>query len=173
MEAILAFGSNLGNRRATLASGLAALDATPDVNIIAISPLWETDPVDYLDQPRFLNGACAIRTGLDPQHLLQRLLEIEASHGRLRTLRNGPRTLDLDLILAEDIAIDTPELTLPHPRWLQRPFVIEPVRALLASGILEAPCWNALLTALPPADLRGMHPAGELPRPGTTDDDGA
>jgi 2-amino-4-hydroxy-6-hydroxymethyldihydropteridine diphosphokinase len=121
-------GANLGDRAATLARALDLLDRAPTIEIVAVSSFRETDPVGYLDQPRFLNAAAAIDTSLEPQELLAALLEIERQLGRTREgPRYGPRTVDLDLLLIEGVTLDDPGLTLPHPRLHERSFALEPL----------------------------------------------
>ena len=124
-------GSNLGDREATLRAAVAALGATPGVELAAVSTLTETDPVGMVDQPRFLNGACAIQTELSPRELLDRLLAVERALGRDRTgPRHGPRTIDLDLLLYGEEQVDEPGLRVPHPRLHERRFALEPVAEL-------------------------------------------
>lgn len=97
----------------------------------AVSTMRETDPVDYLDQPRFLNGAARLETELSPRELLDALLEVERALGRVRTgPRFGPRSIDLDLLLYADATIDEPGLAVPHPRLHERRFALEPLSAL-------------------------------------------
>lgn len=138
-RAYVAVGSNLGDRERTIRDALAALDAEDAVDVVAVSTLVETDPVGYLDQPRFLNGAVAIDTSLAPRALLDLLLEVERRFGRRRegAPANGPRTLDLDLLLVESLEIDEPGLRIPHPRLHERRFVLAPLAELDAS--LEVP----------------------------------
>jgi len=126
-RAYIGLGSNLGDRGAALQS---ALDLLGD-DVVAASSLRETDPVGYLDQPRFLNAAAALETGLEPRALLDRLLEVERELGRTRDgPRFGPRTIDLDLLLYADRVIDEPGLVVPHPRLAERRFVLEPLAEL-------------------------------------------
>jgi 2-amino-4-hydroxy-6-hydroxymethyldihydropteridine diphosphokinase len=130
-RAYLALGSNLGSRRSYLRRALGLLDADPDIDVVAVSAFRETDPVGYLDQPRFLNGACAVETDLSPRELLDRMLSIERRLGRDRSgPRFGPRTVDLDLLLYGDEVVDEPGLTVPHPRLAERRFVLEPLAEL-------------------------------------------
>jgi 2-amino-4-hydroxy-6-hydroxymethyldihydropteridine diphosphokinase len=138
-RAFVAFGSNLGDREATIRAALAALGADPGVEVVAVSSLEETDPVGYLDQPRFLNGAAELRTELSPRALLELLLAIEACFGRDRAAvpAQGPRTLDLDLLLYGNERIDEPGLRIPHPRLHERAFVLEPLAEL--DTALEVP----------------------------------
>ncbi len=96
-------------------------------NVIAVSSLYETEPVGYLDQPPFLNAVAAIETTLTPTDVVRRLLSIERAMGRRRTFRNAPRTLDLDLLLYGDTILDTAEVVLPHPRMHERGFVLIPL----------------------------------------------
>lgn len=134
----IGLGTNLGDRERTIRRALELLAARGDVEVEGVSSLRETDPVGYEDQPRFLNGAAALRTELAPRALLERLQEIERELGRDRTgPRFGPRTIDLDLLLYGAERIDEPGLEIPHPRLAERRFVLEPL-AELDSG-LEVP----------------------------------
>ncbi len=129
-------GANLGEREATLRRALELLDAGPDLAVTAVSSLRETDPEGYLEQPRFLNGAAALETGLAARALLERLLAVELELGRTREgARLGPRTIDLDLLLYGAQTIDEPGLRVPHPRLHERRFVLEPL-AELDPGLL-------------------------------------
>jgi len=127
-QVYVAMGSNLGDRDAHLAAGLAALRATEGIEIVAVSPLYETDPIGPPPQGPYLNGAIRLATRLEPDALLNRLLEIEAAEGRTRGAdRNTPRTLDLDLLLYGDRKWTGPDLEIPHPRLAERAFVLEPL----------------------------------------------
>ncbi|MEX2210178.1 MAG: 2-amino-4-hydroxy-6-hydroxymethyldihydropteridine diphosphokinase [Gaiellaceae bacterium] len=133
--AYLGVGANLGDRAATIAQAVQLLGESPDVEVLAVSELRETDPVGLEDQPRFLNGAVALRTSLAPRELLDLLLEVERLLGRTREgPRFGPRTIDLDLLVYEDIELDEPGLTVPHPRLHERRFALEPL-AEVAPGL--------------------------------------
>jgi len=135
-QVYVAMGSNLGDRDAHLAAGLAALRATEGIEVAAVSPLYETDPVGPPPQGPYLNGAIQLSTRLDPHALLGRLLEIEAAEGRTRGAgRNAARTLDLDLLLYGDRKLAGPDLEVPHPRLAERPFVLEPLCDLAAEFI--------------------------------------
>jgi len=129
--AYIGLGSNLasvaGNPTATLTAAIARLRSLGEV--VSRSSLYETEPVGYMDQPRFLNAAIALRTSLQPEILLLELLAIEREFGRDRseTTPKGPRTLDLDLLLMGDSIIDLPQLTLPHPAMAERRFVLAPL----------------------------------------------
>jgi 2-amino-4-hydroxy-6-hydroxymethyldihydropteridine diphosphokinase len=131
VRAYIGLGANLGDREATLRSAIELLGAEPGVEVVAVSTLRETDPVGYLDQPRFLNGAAALETTLEPRELLERLLAVERALGRNRGgPRYGPRTVDLDLLLFGDRVVDEPGLTVPHPRLAERAFALEPLLEL-------------------------------------------
>jgi 2-amino-4-hydroxy-6-hydroxymethyldihydropteridine diphosphokinase len=125
-------GSNLGDREGVIRAALDLLRDEEGVEVLAVSTLRETDPVGYLDQPRFLNGAAAVETSLTPRELLGRLLEIEGRLGRLRGEgpRFGPRTIDLDLLVYGDETVDEPGLQVPHPRLSERRFALEPLAEL-------------------------------------------
>lgn len=131
-RAYVGLGANLGDREATIRRAVELLGAEPGIEVIAVSCLRETDPVGYVDQPRFLNGAAALETELLPRELLGRLLAIERLLGRERGdgPRFGPRTIDLDLLLYGDEVVDEPALTVPHPRLAERRFALEPLHEL-------------------------------------------
>lgn len=127
----VAIGSNLGDREATIARALELLDDPPRLRLVGVASLRETEPVGVVDQPRFLNTAVRLDTTLGARELLDRLLGVERSLGRVRTgERWGPRTLDLDLLLYGDAVLDEPGLTVPHPRLHERRFVLEPLLEL-------------------------------------------
>src|ERR687897_1113051 len=135
-RAYIGLGANLGDREATLRAAVAALGATGGIEVVAVSAFRETDPVGYLDQPRFLNGAAAVETELSPRELLDALLAVERSLGRTREgPRFGPRTIDLDLLVYGGESFDEPGLTVPHPRLHERAFALEPL-AELDPGLL-------------------------------------
>ncbi|MFZ0800075.1 MAG: 2-amino-4-hydroxy-6-hydroxymethyldihydropteridine diphosphokinase [Terriglobales bacterium] len=121
----LSLGSNLGDRAANLRAALAQLDAGG--RLLAVSALYETQPVDVPDQPWFLNCVVAIETGKTPRELLQLALQIEAAMGRLRMREKGPRNIDIDLLLFGDRVVEEPGLKIPHPAMQQRRFVLEPL----------------------------------------------
>lgn len=130
-RAYIGLGANLGDREAALRAALDGLAATPGVDVVAVSSFRETDPVGYLDQPRFLNGAAAVETELSPRELLDALLAVERALGRTRDgPRFGPRTIDLDLLVYGATVVDEPGLTVPHPRLHERRFALEPLAEL-------------------------------------------
>jgi 2-amino-4-hydroxy-6-hydroxymethyldihydropteridine diphosphokinase len=128
-RAYVGLGANLGERERAIRQAVGLLGAEPGIEVVAVSTLRDTDPVGYEDQPRFLNGAVAIETGLPPRELLERLLAVERKLGRLRGEgpRFGPRAIDLDLLLYGAETVDEPGLTVPHPRLAERLFVLEPL----------------------------------------------
>ncbi|ANS77327.1 2-amino-4-hydroxy-6-hydroxymethyldihydropteridine pyrophosphokinase [Paenibacillus yonginensis] len=132
-EAFIALGANLGDREATLMEAIRRLDLHPDITVTRCSNLYETEPVGYLDQPDFVNMAISVRTGLTPLELLRFMLETEQQLGRERNIRWGPRTVDLDLLWMDGLTLDTPELTLPHPRMMERAFVLVPMKDIVGS----------------------------------------
>jgi len=125
--AYLSLGSNLGDRAAMLRRAVDAVAALPGTSVERLSDVYETRPWGPVPQPDFLNLAAAISTTLGPEELLRGLQAIEAALGRVRTVRWGPRTIDVDILLYGDIHMATPELTLPHPRMLERAFVLVPL----------------------------------------------
>ena len=127
-RAFIAVGSNLGDRGATVRGALDALDAAADIEVRRRSSLYTTAAVGGPPgKPAFLNAAAELCTTLEPRALLERLLAIEQRFGRVRSVPNAPRTLDLDLLLYDDAVVDEEGLTVPHPRMHQRRFVTEPL----------------------------------------------
>jgi 2-amino-4-hydroxy-6-hydroxymethyldihydropteridine diphosphokinase len=123
--AYLSLGSNLGDRAANLRAAVAQLDVAG--RLLAVSSLYETQPVDVPDQPWFLNCVAAIETDKTPRELLQLALRVEASMGRLRMTEKGPRKIDIDVVLFGDYVLDEPGLKIPHPAMHLRRFVLEPL----------------------------------------------
>ena len=143
VRAFLGLGSNLGDRRAQLASAVATLSRAGDV--VAVSPLYETEPLDAPEgSAPFLNMVVELCTTDGPRRLLERCRDLEAAAGRVRTVRNGPRTLDADVLLVGRSVVNDPDLQVPHPRMWERRFVLAPLAdlapelvgpdALLAAG---------------------------------------
>jgi 2-amino-4-hydroxy-6-hydroxymethyldihydropteridine diphosphokinase len=130
VRAYLGLGANLGAREDTIRHAVDLLGAHPEVDVVAVSTLRETEPWGPVEQPPFLNGAAAVETSLEPQALLGVLLDVERRLGRVREERWGPRTIDLDLLLYGDSVVDEPGLTVPHPRLRERSFVLEPLLEL-------------------------------------------
>ena len=124
--AYVALGSNLGDKEANLRRALELL-IERGVEIVKTSTFISTEPYGVTDQPQFLNGVCEVRTSLVPLALLHTLLEIEQEMGRVRLRHWGERNIDLDLLLYEDVVMDTPELKLPHPDMQNRDFVLLPL----------------------------------------------
>ena len=126
-KAFVAVGSNLQQPRQRVVQALKALAKLPDTRLIAYSSLYRTAPVGYDNQPDFINAAAELETSLPPLQLLHELLALENTHGRQRPFPNAPRILDLDLLLYDDMVMNTAELTLPHPRMHERGFVLLPL----------------------------------------------
>ena len=129
-RAYVGLGANLGPREVTLLRAADLLAAADGVEVVAVAQLRETEPVGLVEQPPFLNGAVAIDTSLPPRALLDLLLEIERSLGRVRVERWGPRTIDLDLLVYGGERVDEEGLHVPHPRLHERRFALEPLAEL-------------------------------------------
>lgn len=125
--AFIGLGSNLEEPRSQLQHAFVALGQLPGTSLVARSSLYRSAPVGYADQPDFVNAVAKIATALSPQALLQALLHIEHQQGRERTFRNAPRTLDLDLLLYDDLRLHEHGLTIPHPQMHLRAFVLQPL----------------------------------------------
>lgn len=126
VSAYIGLGANLGDARAALRAAVAALRALPQTRLVACSSIYRTAPIDS-SGPDYFNAVVAVSTQLSPQELLTGLQAIELQHGRERPYRNAPRTLDLDLLLYHQQILQTPTLTLPHPRMHERAFVLLPL----------------------------------------------
>ena len=134
--AFVGIGSNLGDRETHLRSAIDLLAAEEGIEIVAVSRLRETEPVGPVEQGPFLNGAVQVSTDLPPRQLLERLLDVEQRLGRVRDVRFGPRTIDLDLLVYGDETADEPGLALPHPRLHERRFALEPLAELAPSLVV-------------------------------------
>lgn len=127
MIAYLGIGTNIGDRLQNLIDTVEALNLLPLTKVVEISNVYETAPVGYANQDDFLNIVVAVSTDLNAHNLLGAALGIEAGMGRIRTIKNGPRIIDVDLLMYENEKIDSLTLALPHPRMLERNFVIKPL----------------------------------------------
>ncbi len=134
MRAVLGLGANLGDPLAALRTAVEALGLLPDTTVTSVSSVYQTAPVGYADQPDFYNIVLTLETALTPHALLGGCLGIEAALGRVRTFRNAPRVVDIDLLLYEGVAESTEELTVPHPRMMERAFVLVPLSELFPEG---------------------------------------
>jgi 2-amino-4-hydroxy-6-hydroxymethyldihydropteridine diphosphokinase len=126
-KAFIALGSNLNDPASQVTRAFQAIDKLPKTKLVKTSSLYQSAPVGYENQPDFINAAVEVSTDLDPLQLLKQLLKIEQTFGRERTFANAPRVLDLDLLLFDDISMQTAALTLPHPRMHERSFVLLPL----------------------------------------------
>lgn len=139
-EAWVGFGSNVGDRWGTIERAVAAFGDA----VVAVSPVYETEPWGILEQPWFLNGVVRLRWSAGPSVLLERCLAIEIEAGRVRQERNGPRTLDLDVLMVETFVVERPHLRVPHPGITTRRSVLEPwadaAPGLVIPGVVEPLC---------------------------------
>lgn len=132
----VALGSNLGDREKNIENALDEIGRLEGTRIIKCSSIYETEPVGYVDQGRFLNAAAMVMTMLSPLELLVKFQEIEKELGRTRDIHWGPRTIDIDILLYGDLKMDLPELIIPHPRMDQRGFVLIPLEEIYESRVL-------------------------------------
>ncbi len=153
--AYIGLGANLGDRLATLNR---AVDRLATLGVVeSVSPVYETEPVGFVDQPAFLNAVLCLLTNHAPEKLMSRMLEIEQELGRVRTFPNAPRTIDLDLLFYDDAVIDQPDLTVPHPRLHERAFVLVPLNDIapdLLHPQLAVPVGSLLQRLGPITDVR-------------------
>ena len=164
VTAVLALGTNLGDREATLRAALAGLRDVPDLRVDAVSPVVETDPVGGPEQPDFLNAVVLVTTGLSARELLAVGQSLEAEQGRQRNVRWGPRTLDVDVIRYGDLLSADPVLELPHPRAGQRAFVLAPWLAVDPQAWLPSSSGPVAVRSLPAAtgDQDGVRIRADL-----------
>lgn len=155
ITAYICVGSNLGRKRANCAAGIARLTENGDPALVAQSRFYRTEPVDYAEQDWFVNAVFSVQTALSPPALLERLKQVETELGRTRSdLRFGPRILDLDILLYSDRVIQTPALSIPHPRMHKRRFVLAPfcdIEPEIIHPLLGEPM-QTLLSRLNPAE---------------------
>ncbi|MFH8369090.1 2-amino-4-hydroxy-6-hydroxymethyldihydropteridine diphosphokinase [Streptomyces sp. NPDC018031] len=161
-RAVIALGSNLGNRLETLQGAVDALEDTPGLRVKAVSPVYETEPwgVDPGSQPSYFNAVVLVKTTLPPSSLLERGHAIEEAFDRVRDERWGPRTLDVDIVAYQDVLLDGPELTLPHPRAHERAFVLVPWHDVDPEA--EVPGRGAVARLLDEVDGTGVAPRADL-----------
>lgn len=155
--AYFGLGSNLGERDRNLQAALDALAAV--VRLTAVSSVYDTAPLLVTDQPRFHNAACAGYTVLSPLDLLHRIKEVEQTLGRTESIRFGPRLIDIDLLFYDQRVIETPELTLPHPRLAERAFALAPLAEIapdLLHPVLGVTVGALAAATLPSADIRSL-----------------
>jgi 2-amino-4-hydroxy-6-hydroxymethyldihydropteridine diphosphokinase len=136
ITAFIALGSNLGDPAGQIRSALRALDKLPDTRLVRQSSFYRNPPTGYLNQPEFVNAVARIETRLAPRDLLEQLLAIERAHGRVRDFPNGPRTLDLDILLYGERTVREPGLTIPHPRMVERAFVLVPLAEIAPETVV-------------------------------------
>jgi 2-amino-4-hydroxy-6-hydroxymethyldihydropteridine diphosphokinase len=151
----LSLGSNVGDREAQLRDAQARLGAAG--RVVAASSFYETEPVEFTEQPWFLNFALALETSNTPQQLMTAILRIEEEMGRRRVQKKGPRPIDIDILLFDDIIMDSTNLTIPHPALHQRRFVLEPM-AEIASEVLHPGLKKTI------RELRDALPPGQVVR---------
>ena len=144
--AYIGLGANLGDPRQTIAAAIETLRQSSGILTLNQAPLYSSEPVDA-QGPVFINTVVAVETTLEPLNLLDLLQAIEQAHGRERPYRNAPRTLDLDLLLYGELTIETPRLSVPHPRMHQRAFVLRPLQDMAPALQLAQGNFTTLLTA--------------------------
>jgi 2-amino-4-hydroxy-6-hydroxymethyldihydropteridine diphosphokinase len=159
-QAVLALGSNLGDRQDILQGGVDAIAGIEGVRLTGVSPVYETVPVGGPPQPDYLNAVVLAQVTIPSLDLLDRLHAVEAAFDRVRLVRWGPRTLDIDIITVADEHCDDPDLTLPHPRAHERAFVLAPWHDVDPDAVL--PGWGPVADLLARADQTGIR-RSEMP----------
>jgi 2-amino-4-hydroxy-6-hydroxymethyldihydropteridine diphosphokinase len=151
----LSLGSNVGDRETQLRDALTRLDAVG--RVVTVSSFYETEPVEFTEQPWFLNCAVKLETSKTPQQLLTAILGIEAEMGRKRLQNKGPRSIDIDILLFDDVVVNSKELTIPHPAMQHRRFVLEPL-AEIAPEVIHPMLKKTI------RELRDALPSGQAVR---------
>jgi len=154
-EAFVGLGANLDNPLQQVTQAISELDAIEHTRVLAASSLYRSAPVGYADQPDFINAVAKLQTGLSPRRLLDALHVIENRHGRRRSVRNAPRTLDLDLLLYGELVVREEDLILPHPRMHERAFVLLPLVEIAPDACL--PGYASLAQLLAQVDRSGVN----------------
>jgi len=154
VTAYVALGANIGEPAQQIRSALRALGALPGTRVVGVSSLYRNPPVGYLDQPDFLNAVAEVETRLAPRELLDGLLRIEREHGRVRDAPNAPRTLDLDIVLYDEKTVSEHGLEIPHPRMLERAFVLVPLAEIAPDAVV--PGKGRVTDLLKRVDASGM-----------------
>ncbi len=160
MRVVIGLGSNVGRRLENLQGAIDTLFDAPGLEFVTVSSVYETDPVGGPEQGPFLNAVVIGETTLDPRTLLDRALGVENAFGRVRAERWGPRTLDVDLITVDDVTLDDPELTLPHPLAYERAFVLVPW--VEADPAAELPGRGSAAALLASLDQEGVRRRPDL-----------
>ena len=147
-EAVLGLGSNLGDRVGYLAKALDGLESHAGIELVRVSSVYHSPPWGVVEQPDFLNLCVRIRTRLAPRELLHACKTVEADLGRTPNVRWGPREIDLDIVLMDGIDIDGPDLAIPHPRFADRRFVLEPLDEIASAWVVDGVPVSELAEAL-------------------------
>lgn len=149
----LGLGSNIGSREGNIRRALNILARHPKIRISRISSLYETAPIGYTDQPDFINAVVSIETDLPPEQLLDTILQIEKEMGRVRDIHWGPRIIDIDILIYDEKSINTHQLVIPHPRMIERKFVMAPLAEIAPNLRLH----NGKTPGEMMADLNNQH----------------
>ena len=135
MEYVLSIGTNLGDKKQNIEKAIESINSIPYTDVLDCSKIYETEPVGYARQDNFYNVAVLVKSQFEPHEMLGICLGIEAGFGRKRGIKNGPRILDIDIIFCENEKIETKNLEIPHPRFSERRFVLEPMMDIFKNGV--------------------------------------
>ncbi|MBQ9228088.1 MAG: 2-amino-4-hydroxy-6-hydroxymethyldihydropteridine diphosphokinase [Eubacterium sp.] len=159
MKYIIGVGTNIGDREQNIRQAVRAFSLVPKTKVLRTSKLYETEPVGYAAQEEFYNACFEVESVLEPHEMLGVCLGIEAGFGRHREFKNGPRILDLDVILAEDCTVHTDNLTVPHPRFHERRFVLIPLLELFPEGVAYGVAFKQYLLGIKGQAIKEMNVA--------------
>ena len=134
MRYVIGIGSNIGNKKENIERAIAAIETLPKTRIVLKSSIYETQPVGYEEQDDFYNICLEVQSVFNPFEMIGAVLGIEAGFGRVRTIKDGPRIIDIDIIFVENMVIQSPHLTVPHPQYKNRRFVLEPLCEMYPDG---------------------------------------
>lgn len=157
MEYIISVGTNLGDRKENIKRSIDAINLLPYTDVVAQSSIYETEPVGYARQENFYNIMLKVESIFEPNEMLGACLGIESGFGRLRTVRFGPRIIDIDIIFAEDCEIESRNLIVPHPRYHERRFVLEPLLELFPDGLVYGTDIKPFIENLEGQDIKKVN----------------
>lgn len=157
MKYILSLGTNIGDRAENINKALDAINLLPKTRVIRTSALYDTEPVGYADQQSFYNIVAEVESAFNPNEMLGACLGIEAGFGRVREFKNGPRIIDIDIIFAERTKCNGENLVLPHPRYQERRFVLEPLLDLFQNGVIYGTDIMPFIDALEGQEIKRLN----------------
>ena len=157
MYYVLSVGTNIGDRKENIENCKKALALVPETQVVSASPIYETQPIGYDEQDNFYNCCLLVSSKFSPSEMLGVCMGIEAGFGRVRKFKNGPRIIDIDIIFAQDLEINTKNLTVPHPRYSERRFVLRPLMDIFVDGVAFGIDFKKYLEAIQGQEIKKIE----------------